>query len=564
MGTAQTASPRAARASRDSPETRATARPARWQSTWALAIAGNVLLWAALPPLSLSLLAWLAPVPWILLVRQTQLHGRRPYTVVWASSVAFWLAMLYWLTLPHWATSIGWVALACYLGLYLPLFVGLTRVAVHKFRISPVLAAPVVWTGLELARAHLLSGFPMASLSHALYRWPVLLQVSDVLGSYGVSFLIVLVAAGIARMVPLPGSPQRAAWRPIVPVAAALTAALVYGNWRTGEQSSRPGPRVALIQGSIDIDIKHDPTQAQRIFEEYFDLSLRAVRDHPDLDLIVWPETMFRYPWFTFEEGYIPPPDTITPEEATSRSRRAVRNTVRPLETNVLLGIDSVLGTAHGGKPLRYNTALFLDPTGEVIGRYDKCHPVMFGEYIPLGSVFPWIYDLTPLATGLESGAGPVAVSVGGTRYAANICYEDSLPHLVRRHVAQLRNQGDEPDVLVNLTNDGWFYGSSELDIHLASALFRAIECRKPLLIAANTGFSAWIDANGRIRAQGPRRATDVIVADVELDDRISWYSQYGDVFAGLCLLATVGLAVAGTAGVWSRRRDDYPSTAAA
>ncbi len=555
MGTAHKASPRAARASRDSQQQPDSARPPRSQSTWALATAGNVLLWAALPPLSLSLLAWIAPVPWILLIRQVSLCGRRPYTVIWVTGVAFWLAMLYWLTLPHWATSIGWVALCSYLGLYLPLFVGLTRVAVHRLRLSPVLAAPVVWTGLELARAHLLSGFTMASLSHAQFRWPTVLQVSDLLGSYGVSFLIVLVAAGIARMVPLAGSSERVAWWPIVPVAGALIAALAYGQWRINQDASRPGPRVALIQGSIDIDIKHDPTQAQRIFDEYFDLSLRAARDHQDLDLIVWPETMFRYPWFTFEEGYVPPPDTLTADEATSRSRRAVRNTVESLTTHVLLGIDTVLGTAAGGDPLRYNTALFLDPSGEVIGRYDKCHPVMFGEYIPLGSTFPWIYDWTPLVTGLESGAGPVTVSVGDTRYAANICYEDTLPHLVRRHVVQLRRQGDEPDVLVNLTNDGWFYGSSELDLHLASALFRAVECRKPLLIAANTGFSAWIDANGRIRAQGPRRASDVVVAEVKLDNRTSWYSQFGDVFAGLCLLATAGFSAVGIAGVWSRRR---------
>ncbi len=78
--------------------------------------------------------------------------------------------------------------------------------------------------------------------------------------------------------------------------------------------------------------------------------------------------------------------------------------------------------------------------------------------------------------------------------------------------------EGKEPDILVNLTNDGWFWGSSELDMHLACGVFRAVECRKPFLIAANTGFSAWIDGDGRIRRQGPRRAKDVIVAEPRLD----------------------------------------------
>lgn len=123
----------------------------------------------------------------------------------------------------------------------------------------------------------------------------------------------------------------------------------------------------------------------------------------------------------------------------------------------------------------------------------------------------------------------------------------------------QLRAQDREPDILVNLTNDGWFWGSSELDMHLACAVFRAIECRKPSLIAANTGFSAWIDSNGRIKAQGRRRLTDVIVATPEIDERHSPYLDYGDVPAGLCLLATVALAIVGISD--RRRSRQKPAT---
>jgi apolipoprotein N-acyltransferase len=144
-------------------------------------------------------------------------------------------------------------------------------------------------------------------------------------------------------------------------------------------------------------------------------------------------------------------------------------------------------------------------------------------------------------------------MTIGNTRYAANICYEDTLPHLVRQQILELRGQGAEPEVLVNLTNDGWFWGSSELDMHLASAMFRTIECRKPLLIAANTGFSASIDSCGRIVAKGPRRDSDVIIAEPPLDDRRSLYLEYGDLSSGACLVAVIGLAVVGLAG---RRRD--------
>jgi apolipoprotein N-acyltransferase len=104
--------------------------------------------------------------------------------------------------------------------------------------------------------------------------------------------------------------------------------------------------------------------------------------------------------------------------------------------------------------------------------------------------------------------------------------------------VNALAAEGQEPDILVNLTNDGWFWGSSELDMHLACGVFRAVECRKPFLIAANTGFSAWIDSDGRIQQQGPRRAKQVLIAEPRLDEhRRSWYLEHGDWFAGACLL---------------------------
>jgi apolipoprotein N-acyltransferase len=117
---------------------------------------------------------------------------------------------------------------------------------------------------------------------------------------------------------------------------------------------------------------------------------------------------------------------------------------------------------------------------------------------------------------------------------------------VIRRQINTLAAEGKEPDVLVNLTNDGWFWGSSELDLHLVCGVFRAVECRKPFLIAANTGFSAWIDGNGRVLEQGPRRDRGAIVAPVRVDGRHSWYLAYGDLPAGICLLVSLGFAVVG------------------
>jgi apolipoprotein N-acyltransferase len=129
-----------------------------------------------------------------------------------------------------------------------------------------------------------------------------------------------------------------------------------------------------------------------------------------------------------------------------------------------------------------------------------------------------------------------VAVTIGGHRVAANICYETTLPESVRSLVRELGGRDGRPDVLVNLTNDGWFWGSSELDMHLASGIFRAVEVRTPIVIAANTGFSAWIDGTGRLLARGPRRATAVLRARVRRDGRTSPWLVWGSLPTGACV----------------------------
>ena len=201
----------------------------------------------------------------------------------------------------------------------------------------------------------------------------------------------------------------------------------------------------------------------------------------------------------------------------------------------------------------RYNSAVFLDAQGKLLARYDKLHPVMFGEYVPWADTLPWLARFTPLQSTLDHGREPVVFTLGKVRLAPNICYETVLSHLIRDQVNRLAAQGHSPDVLVNLTNDGWFWGSSELDMHLACGVFRAIECRRPLLIAANTGFSAWIDSNGRIVSRGPRRSPGTVLADVRLDGRASPYLGYGDLPAGLCLAACGLLAIWGLVGRYKR-----------
>ena len=528
-----------------------TTRSAR---TLHLALLSAAALWAALPPLNLWPLAWVAPVGWLLLARQAALPGRRPYLVLWLSGFVFWLAMLHFLRYPHPATSIGWVALSAYLGCYIPVFVGLTRVAVHRWRMSLVIAGPVVWTGLELARGHLLSGFTMASLGHTQAAWLPLVQVADLAGAYGVGFVVMCGAACLARMIAWDG--QRRAWWPLAPAVALVGATLAYGSWRLHDFTARPGPTVAIIQGSVETKVKADRSLLDVIHEEYMGLSRQAVAERRGLDLVIWPETMCRQSLFTIDDDATPPPGadwTVTRlRQFAQLNEDLVGEIARELGAPLLLGID--IHHLGAGIEQHFNSAIHVAADGRIIDRYDKMHPVMFGEYIPFAAWFPMLYRMSPLAAGLTSGKQAAAFDVAGFRVQPDICFENVLPHLIRRQVLELRRAGREPDVLVNLTNDGWFNGSSELDLHLLCGLFRAIECRKPMLIAANTGFSAWIDASGAIQAQGPRRDRGVIIADVKLDDRTSPYLLYGDLPAGACLLICVGLAVSGVWGWWKGR----------
>ena len=156
----------------------------------------------------------------------------------------------------------------------------------------------------------------------------------------------------------------------------------------------------------------------------------------------------------------------------------------------------------------------------------------------------------------LTAGSEPKSFEVGDLKYSPDICYENVLPHVIRRQV----NGAEDVDVLVNLSNDGWFRGSNELDLHLICGVFRAVECRRPFLIAANTGFSASIDGDGRIIAQGPRRDKQVVLAEVRLDDRSSWYLANGDWPAGICLAACIILAVIGLRDWTVRRRAKKPT----
>ncbi len=556
-----------------------------WYSTTAfLGLLGAGSMWLAMPPVDWGPLAWIAPVCWLVLIRREHLQGARPYLVLYVAGLVYWGAAFAWIRKPHWSAGIGWVALTFYLAFYTVLFVGLSRVAKHRFRIPLVLAAPAVWTGLELVRAYMIDGFLMGSLAHTQYRWTSIIQISDICGAYGLTFLIMFIAACITTALPLDG--DRLRWWPVVAAVAAIAAALGYGHWRMADNVTRPGPQVALIQGSIDTQFDLDPrVQQQEMWDEYRTLAEQAVARAPDVDLLIWPESMYPMPLILVDDGaYLPAAELVQwpsidaaaaqqfeqarrlPQpiyDLAQRGPRIFRATVaglgrlaqshgrsKPNGPAMLIGVECE--RYFPGKVERYNTSVYLNGKGEIVDFYHKLHPVIFGEYVPFGDFFPWLYKLTPLPGGLTAGTEAKIYDVAGFKFCPNICYETVLPQVIRSQFVMLRAEGREPDVLVTQTNDGWFWGSAALDMHLLCGVFRAVECRKPLLIAANTGFSASIDADGRILQKARRRAPDILIAEPRIDSRRSFYLRYGDWFAHGCALFC---GVLFCAGVWQCRR---------
>lgn len=545
--------------------------------TLAIVAIANIFWFASLPPLNLSLLAWLVPACWVYLIRPQRLPGPRPYGVIWGVSALAWGVLLEGVGRAFWANYIGLVVLGSYLAVYHVLFVWLTRSAVHRWRVPIIIAAPVIWTGLELARAHLVTGFGVAMLGHTQLRVSWLIQSADLFGAYGLSFLMMFV--GVCAVHPVLQRERSVRnWLPVGAAAILLVAAYGYGQHRLQQpESSRSPVRVALIQGTEDTVFHSSIEAAQRAsvdtFGQYWRLTRDACERHSDLALIVWPESVFSggLPEMHAIGDVTPPREAdLTAEEfhewieervqAFDQKTRAAAQTFDDAngggrETYLLAGTDSVNWV--GDRAFTYNSALLIAPSGAVAGRYHKMQRVLLGEYVPLGDSFPWLYNLLPIGRGLTAGNSPVSFTVRDVRMSPNICFEITLPHLIRRQFVALQKQNATPGVIVNLSNDGWFWGSAILDLQMTCAVFRAVELRRPVLVAANTGLTVWIDDNGVIRETLPRRKEGVIVADVQPGDRTSLYQWLGDAAAWACLAACLALLLdLPLCRLWRRTRE--------
>ena len=370
------------------------------------------------------------------------------------------------------------------------------------------LAAPLLWVSLEFLFPNL---FPWR-MAHCQLRVPVLLQIGDLTGPYGLSFVMVWVSAALAELI---------AHRRIAPLVAAATAAMgivVYGAWRLPvverAAASAPTARVALVQGNVGIKEKGDV--------RYFDVNLDKYQElsEPEqdaTDLIVWPETVNQH-WV----------------QADAARLDAKENPFDNLRTHLIFGglAFRVLGPKEAQE---FNSAFVVAPGGVVLGRYDKRILMPFGEYLPFATYLPFLKSISPETGGFTAGTTVSVFDIGGKlKVGQLICYEDLLASM-SRHATQAG-----AEVLLNILNDAWYGNTAAPYQHQALALWRAIENRRYLLRASNSGVTSIIDAAGRVVAEGGLFTAEVVSATVPRLGLTTFYTRYGDVFAWLVLAAAV------------------------
>jgi apolipoprotein N-acyltransferase len=524
------------------------------------AVTSALLLWFSYPPADRGYLAWFALAPLFLLVGRED-RPRRLYAGAWLGGLVFWFLAVEWVRRADESAWLAWAALATFLSLWWPVFLALARLAVRQLKLPLMLAAPIIWVGLEYTRAYILTGLPWYYLAHSQYRYLPLIQISDIAGAWGVSFLIALVNAWWVDLLSLPlrePAPTGARFsRPQIlrgAVVVALFAITIgYGLFRLNTSNFRTGPQVAVIQSDLRQEYKMGGRNPREIVAMYDGLVANAAEREPRPELIIWPETSYPY-------GYTSIDPEMDESEFAAQAKRLDPGTTpdewrkdRELSSQNLqgradaAGISMLVGTSEHafgrGGPYRYNASILFQPGMTDVQSYRKQHLVPFGEYVPFRKTFPWLIALTPYdadrVPSLDAGTSFASLDWQGLRIAAAICFEDTVPHVARRAFGNPKRQ---PDLLVNQSNDGWFQGSSEHEMHLAICAFRAVENRVPIARSSNRGVSGFIDGNGKILGTIPKLHADVLAMTVPLDDRSSFYSQRGDWLPIACLAVTIGL----------------------
>jgi len=501
-----------------------------------LAAASGVLLGLAFPKAGLWPLAWVGLAPLLLSLRGA--GPRRGLLLGYVAGAVQSGIVFYWVT--YVTTKYGGMSLlagsgvasllALYLAIYPGLF-GLGLAVASRAGLPQWVVAHALWVGLERLRGVAFTGFPWAELGASQYPWLHFIQAADLAGVAALSFVIVLANCALAALWP---RPTRRALAPVAAAAAALALVLGYGALRLPQverlAAQAPKLSVAVAQGNIEQALKWRAGWQQESIDAYRDLTIQAAKGHPQL--IVWPETALPF-YFLTEDGLT----------------REVLAFAEGVDSHLLLGCPAV--EMNSDEATYFNRAWLLGPGGRPVAKYDKVHLVPYGEYVPLKRYMPFLGTAVASVGNFQAGAAGQCLDMDGAppakiraKIGVLICFESIFSGLARDAAAH------GATLLANITNDAWFGRTSAPYQHFSQAVLRAVETRRAVVRAANTGISGFIGPDGRILASTGLYERTELPGTVPLLGVTTVYTRIGDVPAWACLAVSAGLV----GWAWRRR----------
>jgi len=500
------------------------------------------------PGFNFSFAAWFCLVPLIFAVdleSDAKVVFRKSFLCGWI----IFLGSMYWLAFVSW---LGYILVSLYLALYIGLF-GIIRYYHKQF-----IVIPLAWTALEFIRANLFGGMPWLLLGASQHDILPIIQISSVTGVYGVSFFAAMINAVIAHtMGPArdneTGNHVFFRW---VITFAVLISVVLYGYSSLARLVGDKKIKVGVVQPNIPQELKWDPTYAGKMLDKLEALSrnitgIYKVRcgGYPSfkIDLAMVNKYLSKYKVNKKERTQIIIwPETAAPEFTESRETfRRICDLAREFNSYFIIGSQGVEG--RNGRDKKYfNSAFLVSNEGRVVDEYRKIHLVPFGEFVPFVNIFPFLKSFTPVKEGFTAGKEYVVfkIPISENKLAEDgsesapfnlnssvlICFEDIFPGIAREFV---RNGAE---VLVNLTNDGWFGETNAASQHAYLSVFRAVENGVPMVRSTNTGLSCFVDSNGQI-FEVPMFIGIGSAKEIPVLKRDTFYTKYGDVFGWLCSL---------------------------
>ncbi len=509
-------------------------------SAWRLVLLSVALQILIFPLPGLYWLSWIAVAPLLIALRRAQapeglqvdapirLQPASPwqaFLLAYSCGILWYLGTCYWVfdTMRHYgglAIPVAFMVLlaACmYMGLYHGLFGLLLALAAggKAMQRRALVLAPFLWVAVELARTRI-SAFPWELLGYTQTNNPALTRLTTITGVYGLSFEIMLVNSVFAAAFLVPK--DRRKWL----LAAASGGALFLQFGQLLPSPFVPTDHTALlVQQNIPAEANWTTDYFQGTLRDLTWISLHppGVPEGQKFDLIVWPES----------------PSPFLLNDVSFREVAA--GLARQSKSWLLVGSIGVESASMSPqqKSEDFNSAGLFSPVGELTARYDKTHLVPFGEYVPFKRFLPFMNMLTDQIGDFGWGHSRKPLAAGDQKLGINICYESIFPDEVRESVEQ------GADVLINLTNDGWYGDSGAWKQHLQMTQMRAIENRRWLLVGTNTGVTASVDPYGRIVAATGRKFRTALAAPYGLLAGTTFYTRHGDWFAYTCAIISLG-----------------------